>query len=505
MQNAVIYARFSSSRQREESIEGQVKECRAFAARNGYKVVEVYADRAISGRTTNRPEFQRMINDSASKLFKIVLVYTFDRFARDSYASAMYKHKLAGNGVRVVSINERTDDSPAGTLMERVFEGFAEYYSLELGMKAKRGMRTNAEKGIYPAASPFGYTKDKETGKLVPVPEEAQALKKVFEMAAHNATFVDIARFLNGLGFRPPIATKHGFSYMSVLRVLRNPIVIDKLVWSDVTIENYNNCRIVSDELFYAVQTRLKNSRRRGRMNTSKSVEYTLSGKVFCALCGKPMTGSSGTSRTGEKHYYYRCSGTDRRNKVCNMPSISRDLLEDGIKQQVISVLQNDDVLRLIAEEATKIYNESAENDNPELLKRRLAQAKQERTRLIDAIAAIGINDALKEKFVALEEEISDLETEIKEAPVPIPRPKITEEMVLFFFKHMREQESQELINTLVKKVVVNKEDGDEDFSVAVYLNYANSTPETGISLRFPSGSRETAMAPRVGLEPTTP
>ena len=160
---AVIYARFSSSRQREESIEGQVRECKAFAEYAGYDIVNIYADRAISGRTSERPEFQKMIADSKKKTFQYCIVYTFDRFSRDSYDSAIYKHILKKNGIRVISAKERTDDSPAGVLMERVFEGFAEYYSLELAQKVKRGMRLNATKGIWSSGNaPFGYMKDAE-------------------------------------------------------------------------------------------------------------------------------------------------------------------------------------------------------------------------------------------------------------------------------------------------------------------------------------------------------
>ena len=86
---AVIYARYSSSSQREESIEGQVKECTAYAERNGYSVIGTYVDRALSGTTDNRPQFQKMIDDSKRKLFDIVIVWKLDRFARNRYDSAM--------------------------------------------------------------------------------------------------------------------------------------------------------------------------------------------------------------------------------------------------------------------------------------------------------------------------------------------------------------------------------------------------------------------------------
>ena len=128
---AVIYARFSSSGQREESIEGQVRDCIAYAERNGYTIIGTYTDRAISGMTDNRPDFQRMIDDSKKKLFNIVLVWKTDRFARKREDSILYKGILKQNGVRVVSVMEKFSDDPIGLLMEGIMEDFAEYYSIQ--------------------------------------------------------------------------------------------------------------------------------------------------------------------------------------------------------------------------------------------------------------------------------------------------------------------------------------------------------------------------------------
>ena len=144
--NVVIYARFSSHSQTEQSIEGQLKECYAYAQRNDYMVVGEYIDRALSGTTDHRPEFQKMIADSSKKTFQGVLVYQLDRFARNRYDSATYKSKLKKNGVRVLSARENISDDASGVLMEAVLEGMAEYYSVELAQKIKRGMDINAEK-----------------------------------------------------------------------------------------------------------------------------------------------------------------------------------------------------------------------------------------------------------------------------------------------------------------------------------------------------------------------
>ena len=101
---AVIYARYSSDNQREESIEGQIRECTAYAEKNGITVIKHYIDRAFSAKTDNRPEFQQMIKDSGKKLFEVVLVWKFDRFARNRFDSANYKMILKKNGVHLIIV-----------------------------------------------------------------------------------------------------------------------------------------------------------------------------------------------------------------------------------------------------------------------------------------------------------------------------------------------------------------------------------------------------------------
>ena len=129
---AVIYARYSSDSQREESIEGQLRECTEYAERNGITILRSYIDRALSARTADRPEFQNMIKDSEQKLFDVVLIWKLDRFSRDRYDSAHYKRILKKNGVKVVSVKENISDGPEGIILESMLEGYAEYYSAEL-------------------------------------------------------------------------------------------------------------------------------------------------------------------------------------------------------------------------------------------------------------------------------------------------------------------------------------------------------------------------------------
>ena len=179
----VIYARFSSHAQNEQSIEGQLKACYDYAERNGYTVIGEYIDRAISGTVAdNRPEFQRMIADSVKRQFQAVLVYQLDRFARNRYDSATYKAKLKKNGVKVLSARENITDDASGVLMEAVLEGMAEYYSVELSQKIRRGMGINAGKCLATGGNvALGYKVD-ENKRFVINEEEASIVKRIFEM-----------------------------------------------------------------------------------------------------------------------------------------------------------------------------------------------------------------------------------------------------------------------------------------------------------------------------------
>ena len=158
----VIYARYSSDNQREESIEGQVRECKAYAARNDIDIIELYIDRAYTATNDNRPDFQRMIHDSASKKFEVILVWKLDRFARSRYDSAHYKNLLKRNGVKVVSVMEPILEGSEGILIETLLEGMAEFYSADLSEKVRRGQTENALKCMYNGGTlPIGYIIDK--------------------------------------------------------------------------------------------------------------------------------------------------------------------------------------------------------------------------------------------------------------------------------------------------------------------------------------------------------
>lgn len=147
MKTGVIYCRYSSDSQTEQSIEGQLRVCNEYAKSNDIVILDTYIDRAMTGTNDNRPDFQRMIKDSARKSFDYVLVYKFDRFSRNKYETAIHKKTLKDNGVKVVSATEFVPDTPEGIIFESMLEGYAEYYSAELSQKIRRGNNESRRKG----------------------------------------------------------------------------------------------------------------------------------------------------------------------------------------------------------------------------------------------------------------------------------------------------------------------------------------------------------------------
>ena len=179
MKNAVIYARYSSSAQSEQSIEGQLRVINEYAQKEGFNIINTYIDRAMTGRNDDRPDFLRMIKDSENKQFQYVIVYKLDRFSRNRYDSAVHKKTLRNNGIKVISATEHILDTPEGIILESMIEGLSEYYSAELAQKVRRGLKKSRLKGNFTGGIViFGYyLKNK---KLYINKPEAEIVKKVF-------------------------------------------------------------------------------------------------------------------------------------------------------------------------------------------------------------------------------------------------------------------------------------------------------------------------------------
>lgn len=279
--DVVVYARFSSHNQNEQSIEGQLKYCKEYAERNNMNIIHIYKDEARSGTKDDRDEFQKMIKDSETKTFQGVLVYQLDRFARNKYDSAIYKRKLKQNGVRVYSARENISDDASGILMESVLEGMAEYYSVELGQKVSRGMDINAEKGFYNGGPipiglklktielPLGVNGKMICKKSFDIDKEkAPIIQTMFKMYINDNTMVDIMNFLNKKGIKTSNGKEFGKS--AVKTILTNKKYIGIYEHNGKEIHGVIP-RIIDDNTFYKVQEKLQLNRKAPSRRKSQS------------------------------------------------------------------------------------------------------------------------------------------------------------------------------------------------------------------------------------------
>ncbi len=485
--NAVIYARYSSDNQREESIEGQLRECGEFAERKGYTVVKTYADRAISGKKAdNRPQFMQMIADSKQKLFDTVIVWKIDRFSRDKYDSVFYKNALKKNGVSVISAKEPIDDTPEGQLMESIFEGFSVYYIKDLSVKVSRGMTENVLKGKFNGGTlTFGYMIDKDK-HFQPNPDTAPIVKEIFERYSEGDTIKSIIAFLAAQG----VKNQRGKTPTSnfVASILRNRRYLGEYRFKETVVENAFT-PLVTQEIFEKCQRRIAVNRKKPAHFKDLQDMYILTGKIFCGHCGSTMAGVSGTSKTGKKHRYYHCN-TAKKRKLCDKKRIKKDFIEDIVVDYTLTILTEDNVVNWITDTCYKMQSQ----DNPHVLtmKNRLKQIEKELDNVMTAIKQGIFSPTIKETLDSLEQEKTDLELSVTQAE--IERPVISKEQIKFWICQFRlidrndDMQKQRLIDTFVNSVYVyddkllityNYKDGEKCISYSDIQEYLNKKENT--------------------------
>lgn len=451
--NIVIYARYSSNSQNYQSIEGQLKVCRDYAEQQGMTIIGLYVDEATTGTSDKRPNFQKMISDSSKGQFSAVLVYQFDRFARNRYDSAKYKNKLKKNEVKVISAKENISDNASGILVEGLLESMAEYYSVELSEKIKRGMDTNAAKGKGTGGNvALGYRLD-ENNKFIVDEVAAQIVRLVFEMYANGHSMVAICKHLNEKGYK----TSKGaaFNKNSLRLMLRNKRYIGIYTYrgeeTDATMP-----RIISDELFDEVQLLLEKNKRAPARAKAK-VEYLLTTKLFCGKCKAAMTGESGTSKMKTKYYYYKC--TYARKKLCTKKTVKKDYIENLVVDQCRTLLTESNIDK-IAKEVVAICESEQGLMEIKRLEKLLRDIDRKKNNLIDAIAECdmdSIRKSLYEKIQTLDNEKENLEVQLAEER--LQQVSISEVEVKFFLTQLKkgsindEKYRSTLVNVFVNAI----------------------------------------------------
>ena len=456
------YARYSSDKQSENSIEQQKEEIERYCRKNNYTMLHFYNDSALSGKTDNRDDFQKMINDCIKKKeVEAILVWKLDRFARNRYDSAMYKKKLKNVGIRVISITQSIDTSPEGIILEGLLESMDEYYSANLAANVKRKLYQNAHECKFNGGTPpLGYDID-ENKNYVINEKEAKIVREMFDLYENGKSLIEITNIFNKKGYKTKKGTE--FKKNSLYDMLGNERYAGYYIYSKSLNHNKRVKRedvikiedgipaIISKERMAKIMKRREENK---RTNFSSKEEYLLTGVLYCDKCEKKYYGKkhTKTNKDGSKHYnyYYRCDCDHGR-------TLKKDYLEKLVINCIRKEIINSTELKELTKKLNELYQKRKENKKSDILelKEELEEINKQLNNITEAILAGIINSNIKEKSVTLEERKNDIEEMLKLAQMEDKKDIITEEEV----KQILEKDLQdfEKLDIIRKKAIIQK------------------------------------------------
>lgn len=450
MKSAVIYARYSSASQTEQSIEGQLRVCNQYTKANDLIIVDTYIDRATTGTNDNRAAFQQMLKDSETSVWEVVLVYAIDRFGRNSIEVAINKQRLKSNKKVLISATQRTSENLDGTknldgiLLENVYIGIAEYYSAELSQKILRGLKESRRKGQFCGGKvPYGYyVKDK---KLHIDEEKAKVVRFIYEQYASGVYVPNIICKLNEKGV---LHNGKPFLPNAIYGILRNKRYVGV---TEIRNEIYDNIypQIVPKELFDKIKRKLAKNKLGSR---SVKETYLLRNKVKCGYCGNSISAECGTARSGDVIRYYKCIGRKKYRNGCKKYPIRKDALENLVLDSVIQAMQDEKTISVLVKGLMQMQEKlNEERTTLKLLEKEKKQTQTALDNLIKAIERDIMSDTTNKRLHELETQIRDLDERIAVEQNKVNF-TLSEDDIRRYYLSALKQEPQLLINCLVKK-----------------------------------------------------
>jgi DNA invertase Pin-like site-specific DNA recombinase len=518
MNNAVIYARFSSHGQNEQSIEGQVRLCREFAESKGLNVVNTYPEKARTGTNDDRPAFQRMIRDAESGAYQYIIVYMFDRFARNRRDSIMYKEMLKDKyGIKVLSATQPISEDEGGEFYEMFLEWNDEKYSKRLSKRVRGGLDTSVSNGTFGGGyliygyktEPSGITGKK--GKPIPrvaIDEEQAALVRyAFKEYGKGVEKKDIAIALNAQGHRYKgkpftgktfdkwvVNDKYTGEFMFGGRVCNNmyPAIVDKA-------------------LFERVQARLRKNKYFAGGTATARVPYLLTGKAACGYCETDMVSDGGTSKTGKQHHYYACK--QMKKGKCDKQRNGKDGAEKGVTVTVKDFLRDLKNAEIVVSDTLKYYAGRTCEESLRSVEVKIVKARKEVEELADAFVkakSVLLQNSIEKKMTDYEALLNDLTAQ--QAQLEIERGwKVNRKDLLAFIAELLEGDpddkeyQRKIIDNLVyrvyfydgyKVVYLNLSGGKGIEGDRITLKDTNTAVEgvIGVQTQFPLARQEGLM-----------
>ena len=472
------YIRVSTERQVEGySIEGQITQIEQYCQFNNYELVDIYADRGISGKSMNRPELQRMLKDAKNGKLDCVMVYKTNRLARNTSDLLTIVEELHRQNVEFFSLSERMEvKNSTGKLMLQILASFSEFERNTILENIYTGQHQRALEGYYQGNLPLGYNNIPDNKKELMINQhEANIVKYIFESYAKGHGYRKIANALNHKGY----VTKKGnpFSISAVTYILSNPFYIGKIQfakykdWNDKRRKGLNDKPVIAEgkhapiigkDLWDKVQARKKQVSEKPQVHGKGT--NLLTGIIHCPQCGAPMAASNTTNTlkdgTKKRIRYYSCSNfRNKGSKVCSANSVRAEVIEKYVMDQILEIVKSDKVLKQVVERV----NQDSQIDMAALnhdIAYKQQQFDEINTKLKNLIQTIEDNPDLTS---ALKPTIHQYETQLND---------ITNQMNQL--KHQQNQEKPSYdtkqIAALLQRIFQNIESMDKSQLKAFYL-----------------------------------
>lgn len=495
------YARYSSERQTENSIEQQKEEILKYCERNNYNLVKFYSDSAISGKRDDREQFQLMINDCIkNKNVEAILVWKLDRFARNRYDSAVYKKRLREVGIRVISITQKIDNSPESIILEGMLESIDEYYCANLAANVKRKLYQNAQECKFNGGiPPLGYDIDKDTKKYIINENEAKIVREMFDLYEKGKSLIEITDIFNSKGYK----TKRGtdFKKNSLYDMIGNERYAGYYIYSKslnhnkrvnrddiIKIEDGIPAIISKERMKKIMEQREKN--KKGSFNNKEN--YYLTGLLFDETGNKYVGTRRKSKKKNGKEYinkYYVSKNSNIRK------SIDKDKLEAAVFKLIKNTILNEDYISKILIKLNEYYNNKKDDIQEDInnMSKELKEIELKISNFMTLIEDGKFVDSMFENLKKLEERKKDLTSELEK---------------LSTRKQKGRYEIKELKAILTNDIKKWSKVSDDDKKAffARYIKEIRVIDKDTLSITLTILQQKSLLnlAPCVGLEPTT-
>ena len=499
---AVIYARFSSDRQNEDSIVAQVRACTEYAQQHGITVVGTYADEAISGReskTQLRQEYQRMLRDAKKNIFDMILIHKYDRVARSLLEHVNLAARLKKEKIDLIAVAQDFGTTKEAEIIKALMWSMSEYYIENLASETKKGLRETALKGLHNGGyAPFGY--DVVDRQYVINELEAAYVRKMFDCALNRKGFTDLLAEMKDKG----ITGKRGkeIKYTQVYEILHNEKYTGVYVYSPNEEESRMDRRtkpnairieggcpaIIDKTTFQEVQKIMKAREHAGRRGN-----YLCGGIVYCANCGAKMHVHK-SERKGHTYLYYACSSK------CGAATVKLEDVDETVKAYIRELLSED--TRAKVAQILRTYK-GHEQDRVEGFKAAIKKKVEEKETAYNNLIANMSSAVLPPEVAAdLSEKMVQLKREIKELEEAEPPADYTVDTIHEWLQSIRTAPDEKAVHLLIERIEAKRTENKTDLNIISTLKpVLENVVAGGRLLHFPRYSLETKynhLRPRV-------